>query len=234
MLVSPAEPAQLREGRKVSTLCEQRGADFLFIAHGQWVGIQRKEVQDFLASAADGRLAKEIAQLQECQYRVLIIEGRVQWTLDDEMMTKGYGRAWTKNQWRGFIWSIQNRGIWIHYTDDIGDTDSTLCAMEGWFTKDKHTALDRRPGPMSLWGHPSNEDYQRHLVMGLPGVGPELADRIVKHFDGVPFGWRITEDELTQVKGVGKKKAEQIYKCIQAIKTEEWTGWIGDKGATSE
>lgn len=217
MFVSPAEPARLREGRKSSGLCEQRGADFLFLVHGQWVGIQRKEVQDFMASVGDGRLAKELAQLQECAHRILIVEGRVQWTTDGEMITNGYGRPWTRQQWRGILWGVRAKGVWVEFTDNMDDTDLTLSWLERWFSKDTHSSLDRRPGPVSLWGKPSNEDYQRHLVMGLPGVGSELADRIIRTFNGVPFGWRIGEKDLLQVPGIGKKKAQTIYQCLESL-----------------
>lgn len=217
MFVSPAEPAKLREGRKVSTLCEARGADFLFTAHGKWVGVQRKEVQDFLSSVADGRLQKELAQLQMCHHKVLIVEGKVSWTLDGEMMGKGYGRTWTRKQWRAILWGVRAKGVWVEFTESLSDTSNTLLWLEQWFTKDNHNSLDRRPGPVSLWGHPSNQDYQRHVVMGLPGVGPELADRIVRTFNGVPFGWRITEEDLMQVEGIGKKKAATIFKCLEKL-----------------
>lgn len=215
MFVSPAEPAKLRENRKVSSLCEARGADFLFVAHGQWVGVQRKEIQDFLSSVADGRLQKELAQLQSCHHRILILEGKVSWTNEGEMMGKGYGRTWTKKQWRSVLWGVRARGIWVEFTESMADTGQTLDWLEGWFTKDSHGSLDRRPGPVSLWGHPSNEDYQRHLIMGLPGVGPELADRICREFKGVPFGWKITEGDLLRVEGIGKKKAASIYKALE-------------------
>lgn len=217
MFVSPAEPERLRRDRKVSSLCEQRGADFLFVAHGQWVGIQRKEIQDFIASLGDGRLQKELAQLQSCHHRILILEGKVSWTTEGEMLGKGYGRTWTRKQWRGVLWGIRNYGVWVDFTDNLSDTDITLTWIEQYFTKDNHNSLTRRPGPVSLWGQPSNEDYQRHLVMGLPGVGPELADRIVRTFNGVPFGWRITKEDLLQVDGIGKKKAETIYNCILSL-----------------
>lgn len=221
MLVSPAEPPKLREGRKVSSLCEQRGADFLFIAHGQWVGVQRKEIKDLLASIQDGRLQKELAQLQECEHRILIVEGQVRWTTEGEMLTDGYGRPWTRKQWRAVLWGVRSKGIWVEFTDSIADTIDCLNNLERWFTKDRHSSLERRPGPVSLWGRPSNEDYQRHLVMGLPGVGPELADRMVRTFNGVPFGWRITEAELLKVDGIGKKKAKAIWECLEASSATE-------------
>lgn len=214
MWVSPAEPERLRSGRKVSPLCEQRGADFLFVAHGEWVAIQRKEIQDFIASLGDGRLQKELAQLQTCHHKILILEGKIQWTTEGEMLGKGYGRTWTRKQWRAILWGIRSKGIWIEPTDDVSDTIATLTWIEQWFNKDTHNSLTRRPAAMSMWGHPSNEDYQRHLVMGLPGVGPELADRIVRTFGGVPFGWKIKEGDLLKVEGIGKKKAATIYKTL--------------------
>lgn len=220
MFVSPAEPEKLRRNRKVSTLCEQRGADFLFVAHGQWVGIQRKEVKDLLASVADGRLQRELGMLQDCTYRILIVEGKVQWTTEGVMVTNGYGRPWTKRQWWGALWTVRSKGIWVEFTESIDDTDYCVDSIEVWFGKDRHASLDRRPGPVSLWGKPSNEDYQRHLVMGLPGVGPELADRIVREFKGVPFGWRVGEDELMRVEGIGKVKARKIYECLEELGNE--------------
>lgn len=224
VFVSPAEPERLRRGRKVSSLCEARGADFLFVAHKQWVGVQRKEIQDFIASLGDGRLQKEIAQLQLCHHRVIIIEGKISWTTEGEMLGKGYGRTWTRKQWRAVLWGIRAKGIWVEYTDNISDTLDTLTWLEQWFNKDTHGSLDRRPGPVSLWGHPSNDEYQRHLVMGLPGVGPELADRICRTFNGLPFGWNITEADLLRVEGIGKKKASTIYNALPSL-----TGQDGER-----
>ena len=49
--------------------------------------------------------------------------------------------------------------------------------------------------------------------MGIPGVGAELADRIVKRF-GVPFQWKISQEDLETVEGIGKKKAQKIWAAI--------------------
>lgn len=214
MLVSPAEPERLRTVGTVSSLPERYGADFLFAAHGRWVAIQRKEISDLLASVADGRIAKEVAQIQLAHHRILIVEGMVRWSSDGVLIGKGFGQQWTKKQFRGLLWSVRAKGIWVERTDDSSDTIETLRWLESWFGRDKHSTLDRRPGPVSMWGTPSNEDYQRHLVQGLPGVGTELADRIVRTL-GVPFQWRVTKEELTLVDGIGKKKAERIWEALE-------------------
>ena len=213
MLISPAEPERLRALGTVSSRPELYGADFMFFANKNWVGVQRKEVSDFIASLADGRLSKEVAQLQSCDQRILIIEGQVRFTEDGEMMDRPFGQKLTKKQWKGILWSIRLKDIWVEFSEDMNDTIAILQWLEEWFKRDKHNSLERRPGPVSLWGKPSNEDYQRHLVMGLPGVGPELADRIVRKF-GVPFIWGISRDDLLTVEGIGAKKADTIWEGI--------------------
>lgn len=217
MLVSPAEPERLRAIGTVSSRPEKYGADFMFFAHKQWIGIQRKEISDLIASLADGRLSREVAQMQSLDQRILIVEGSVRFSNDGEMMDRPFGQKLTEKQWKGLLWSVRAKDIWVDYTTDIDNTIDWLTWFESWFKRDKHNSLDRRPGPVSLWGNPTNSDYQRHLVMGLPGVGPELADRIVKLF-GVPFGWRISYEDLLTIDGIGPKKAKSIY---EALNTKE-------------
>lgn len=215
MLVSPAEPEKLRRGFQVSSLPERWGCDFVFFAHGTKVGVQRKAIPDLIASVHDGRLAREVAMMDgQIDVKVLIVEGTVKWSNDGEMMGNGYGVQWNKRQFRGVLWSCRAKGLWIEYTADVGETLETLAWLEAWFSKGKHQTLDRRPGPTSLWGKPTHVDYAKHLVMGLPSVGPELAARIVDRF-GIPFTWKITRDDLVKVEGIGKKKAETIYAALE-------------------
>ena len=70
--------------------------------------------------------------------------------------------------------------------------------------------------PTAAWGTPDSRDFQVHLLTGFPGVGPELAERIIDHFGGVPWTWKITVEELQQVAGIGKRKAEQIMGLVPA------------------
>jgi ERCC4-type nuclease len=46
--------------------------------------------------------------------------------------------------------------------------------------------------------------------MGLDKVGPELADRVLDKFGGVPGEWTVTVEELMEVPGIGRKKAEAM------------------------
>lgn len=218
MLISPAEPARLKELGTVGMLPEVYGADFMWIAKGKKVGVQRKELKDFIASAAgDDRLTRETKQMKGLDIAMLLVEGVPKWDLNDELIRKdGYGPRWTKASHQGILWTIQDEGIWVTFTTGMDDTMGTIRRFRDWTNKVSHRSLLRRPGPTSLWGDPDNIDFVRHLVMGLPSVGAELAIRIVDHV-GCPFGWVISKEDLEKVPGIGKKKAEKIYATLAPV-----------------
>ena len=184
----------------------------------RWCGVQRKEMKDFIASVQDGRLSKEVAQMQaDIHLPLLVLEGRPQFSLEGQSMVHQFGGGgsyqWTRSQHFGMVWSLQLKGIWVCGTDNTGETVQVIQAYQRWLAKDKHQSLDTRPGPTASWGTVSNEDYQRHLVSGLPGVGPELAGRIVAEL-GVPFGWKVSKDELMEIKGLGKVEVDKLWECL--------------------
>ena len=74
MMVSPAEPPELKKLGAVSALPERHGVDFAWIAHDQLHGAQRKTITDLIASATVGdRLTREMGQMQGLSTRVLIV-----------------------------------------------------------------------------------------------------------------------------------------------------------------
>lgn len=215
MLVAPTEPHALKKLGTVSSRPERMGVDFLFSAGGQWCGVQRKEISDLIASVHDGRLQREAAQMQGLSKRMLVVEGKLQWTMDGVLMGKGFGRDWTLQMHRGILWSLQDRGIWVAGSDDHNGTASCILHFEAWCKKAKHTALTRRPGPESLWGSPDNRDFGMHLLMGIDGIGPEMAGAIYDEFGGVPMAWTVGEDDLTRIKGIGKVKAGKLLAALR-------------------
>jgi len=59
-----------------------------------------------------------------------------------------------------------------------------------------------------------------HVLQGFPGMGPELAGRVVDKFEGVPLTWTVSEDELQTVEGLGKKKSIAMYEALEAVKVK--------------
>jgi competence protein ComEA len=61
----------------------------------------------------------------------------------------------------------------------------------------------------------------------LPGIGPQLAERIVEYRQSV--GAFHSPDELQEVKGIGKKKFERIRPLVTVI-PDDRSGGRGKKG----
>lgn len=215
LLISPAEPPTIRAIGRTSSLCEELGADILFHSKAGWVGIQRKELADLIASCHDGRLAKELAQLQDLPIRYLIIEGRGQWTQDGSMLTS-YGKWSLQSLW-GVMSSVQVAGIHVLTTDSIPRTIQCIDALTKYWDKDSHSGLLTRPMPKSMWGDLTNEDYAIHFLQGFPGIGPGTAKKIYEHCGNkVPLAWEITEEELCKISGVGKVRARQMMAVLES------------------
>ncbi len=228
MLIAPTERHPITTLGKTSSLPEQYGVDILFPVQSTWVGIQRKEINDLVASVYDGRLARELAMMKRCTLSVLVVEGKPQWTMDGELMGRSqYGNhgngkpgkstsKWTRSQHRGLLNSVRSQGVWTDSTESASDTVDFARGLETWLKKEKHGMLHSRPGPETIWGSPTNRDYARHLIMGLPGVGGELADRILDQL-GIPFGWCVSREDLLSVPGIGPKRADQMMRSLGVV-----------------
>lgn len=214
MLISPTEPAKFRVLGSVSSVPEKLGCDFLFISQG-WgkVGVQRKEVSDLINSVHDGRLQKELAQMQALGLGVLLIEGRLQWTTDGSLL----GRSkWTLKQYRGLLWSVQSRNYWIGQTESLDDSINWISNFETWVQKEKHQSLTVRPKIKGAWGSPSSREWGIHLLQSFEGIGAEVAGRIYDEL-GVPLAWTVTGEELQTIKGLGKKRAERLIETLRYL-----------------
>ena len=55
----------------------------------------------------------------------------------------------------------------------------------------------------------------QYLVSGLPGVGPELARRLVMHFGSAGAVFAASEKDLCSVKGIGAGTARKIVESLQ-------------------
>src|SRR5436190_16440209 len=161
MLISPTD-RDLHTLGKVSSIPERWGCDVLFCANGEWVGVQRKELKDFIASVQDGRLGEEVRRMNTCAQltvKVLLIEGVARWTTDGVFMGSGWGAQWTLAQHRGMLWSARSKGLWVDTTSSIQETRVWLRMFESWCDKNRHSALDRRPGPLGAWGKADSREW---------------------------------------------------------------------------
>lgn len=214
MLVSPTEPAFLRALGKTSLVPESYGVDFMFPStEFGLVGIQRKELNDFVASVKDGRLAKEIGQMKRLGLAMLVLEGRASWT-NDGLLTST-STQWRMSQHLGTLWSVQLSGCWLATTTSVQETSTLISAFTRWTAKPRHIALESRPGPTSdEWGKVGNREWALHMLQGFRGIGPVQAAAIYDHFGGVPFLWSVGVVDLMEVPGIGEKRAEGLIGAL--------------------
>jgi ERCC4-type nuclease len=217
VLIAPTEPAALKALGTVSSVPERFGCDVLFSARHQFWGVQRKEVSDLLASVDDDRLVKEAMQVQTLLglggHVMLVVEGKIHWT-DEGIMLKRYGRPWTRDAWRKYLWGAQAKGFWVETTDGLAETCKVV-AMYEEYAQEEHESLQRRSRQAKgVWGtDPTDADFACWIIQGLPGVGAKRARAIVSEL-GCPIGWKVGVEDLMRVDGVGRKGAERMMKAL--------------------
>ncbi len=215
MFVAPTEPEALKRlGSAVNMVPERHGVDYLWPAQGGWAGVQRKEIGDFRASVDDGRLARELAQMDGLVFRWVLLEGTPRFTTDNHMIVPRRATAWTRERWEGALAAVQLKGAMLAQSADVADTARVLAVLKEWSKKERHSTLATRPGPVSLWGKPEHRDFQLHILQGFDGIGPELAGAIIDAFNGVPLAWTVDADALKQVKGLGPKKIAKLMGAL--------------------
>jgi ERCC4-type nuclease len=102
--------------------------------------------------------------------------------------------------------------MWVK---DMAATITAIEHLDAWAQKVKHTSLTRRSGPAkSSWGSTTVRHLAQHIMQGFPGVGPELAGRIVDKFEGAPLTFSATYEELLEVEGLGKGKADAMMAAL--------------------
>jgi Fanconi anemia group M protein len=168
------------------------------------IGVERKNVDDYLESLIDGKLFKQISQLRDAYSRpVLILEG-------ENLLTK---RNISHNAIFGSISSISvDFGIPVLMTKNEMETADLLkvIATREQRQDNKAVAVRGEKPQMSL------KERQQYLVEGLPNVSAVLAKRLLNHFGNVRDIANASEEELIQVAGVGKGIATEIIKVLNS------------------
>jgi ERCC4-type nuclease len=183
--VAPAEPSFFYQlGPRTTEYEKEYGVDFFSLLPTGKSGIQRKAFpSDFFASLRDGRLQKEIWQMQKLENRLILLEGRPQFTTTGALLDPRIKA--TRNTIAGLLLSIQiTHRIPVLWTDDHQSTLEAVLAFFAWCSKSAHDGLARRPGPGN---EADREAWQLHFLQGVPGVGVIHGERILKHFGRLPF-----------------------------------------------
>ena len=221
VLVSPAEPAsvKLKIDGTVSTKPEEFGVDFMWASHGLWFGVQRKRFpDDMMASLLDGRLQKELGQMQGLERAFILLEGFGTWTTDGKVVNQYIDLDFSTMF--SFMASVSTSfNVPVYRVKDENELVQGVLALQKWSDKGKHVAgkssLSSRPNAKSKWGHADNEDWALHFLQGMKGVGPVQAKALYDHFGGIPMRWIVDgPEDFESIPGIGKVRAKALWRAL--------------------
>jgi len=171
--------------------------------------IERKTVDDFVASIIDGRLFEQVSNLKSAyEMPILLIEG-------ESFQTS---RNIAPEAVMGAIASvIVDFGVPVVWTRSPSETALLLLSI----ARREQSKGERRPRIRMERKPQSTAREQEFLVAGLPLVDAVIARRLLKAFGTVEKVFIASEQELQNVEGIGKKISERIRKLVTSPYLED-------------
>jgi ERCC4-type nuclease len=168
------------------------------------VAIERRTASSFLRGIQDKTLFTSAIYLQEnFDAPILILEGEV-----DHAYTTFHPQAV-----RGALTAmVVSYGVTVLSAPDIEET-AHLIAMATRQEQVGIPEISLVPKRKAI----NLADLQRRIVEMLPGCGVAMARDLLQYFGSIRRIANATEGELSNVRGVGPKKASGIFKAFNAI-----------------
>lgn len=172
------------------------------------VAVERKTASDFIQSIIDRRIFRQISEMGQCfEAPLMIIEGDPFEQLQERNMHP--------NALRGALASIAlDYKMPLIWTKDARETAGQIY----WIACREQI---KRPGNHAIrcsFKPASLRDQQEFLVAGLPNVNSKLSRRLLEKFKTPKRVFSAKPDRLMKVEGIGKLKAEKIWKLLNSDK----------------
>ena len=167
------------------------------------VVFERKTVADLVASVFDGRLFDQARRLSELYERpVLLVEG----SPDD--IPRHTDRVVEVKM--ALLSVALDYGVAVVYASGVEEAARIVyhAACREQRGERRPVVVHRKPRLDSLWMQ------QLYVVQSLPGVGPRLAERLLKHFGSIEAICRASVVELERV--LGEARARAVYRVIHS------------------
>ena len=179
------------------------------------IWVERKSADDFRASVFDGRLLEQLSRLYANRYSFIIIHGDIyDYTL------------WQHTNWRPetiskFLsslvlkTSIEGNRIGIF---TVPNFQHFVTIIENFIDKLQDDDLIRLEN-IKIYNTPTRqetlEQIRLHQLLTIPKLGKQKAKALLDHFNhNYKAIQNASQQELQEVKGIGKKLAETIYKVF--------------------
>ncbi len=168
---------------------------------GPGVAVERKESTDFVNSIMDNRLFNQVHHLKtEYECPIFLIEGNIFETRSQIPPAALIGAI-------SYLSVIE--GISVIHTSDAQQTAQMLETM----ARHSQQGLGYE---VALRSQKPRDTFMlsRYIVEGLPSIGPKAAHNLLKHFETVSRVFSVSEEELCEVPGIGKKTASRIHEIL--------------------
>lgn len=164
------------------------------------VAVERKDAKDFEASIIDGRLFVQAGHLKNAFESPLLA-----------LVGSNFERIQPKAL-RGAFMSL---AVDFKLPVFFFDSDQELADFLEALAEKEQLAPDRMHRLQFAKKGPSLGEQQRLVVESLPGLGPKNALSLLKHFKTVQNLSNASLDDLQQVEGIGKARAESIRRVFE-------------------
>ena len=163
------------------------------------IAIERKTISDFISSMINGRLHKQINNLQQYENKLLLIEG----INEQELYSDNAERGVSSNAIRGFLLSILlKHKIPIMFTKNSEDTARFIDVLAR--KKEVESSLNATKKSFN------KKEQMQFILEGFPGIGPKTAKKLLEEFKTMKNIFNTPQEEISKVIG---KKAD-IFKLV--------------------
>jgi Fanconi anemia group M protein len=168
--------------------------------------IERKTLEDFLASLIDKRIFEQIQKMKASfQKPIIVVEGSL--NIEDLF----YLRNIHPNAIRGLLLTIMvDEGIPIIFTKDEEETVNLLEIL----ARREQIEQKRMPQIKVVKKVKTIADAQEALIASIPGINRQLAINILSYFKNPKNIANASISELIEVPLIGKEKAKRIYEVF--------------------
>jgi Fanconi anemia group M protein len=164
------------------------------------VGVAVRTVDEFVAQANDGSLAKALKGLRAAYARpVLIVQGEAE----------GKGSTRINSAAYDFLGAmLAGFDLTVLSTADASQTQAAVASL-----REQEQAKERAAKGRQTTFDPSGK--QMFVLQGLPNVSATIAERLLRHFGSVDGIERATAEELAGAEGIGRVIAEGIHTALR-------------------
>ena len=177
--------------------------------------VERKTPTDFISSTNPTMRdpgSKIARQLNGCLQSnadvvVLLVDGNYQWMKGGKIKTKKINLQHSPDAFVSKLRTIQSHAVRVEYNPSDWYLPFHLLSLYKYETRSEHSTLALSPKPLAV---PPRSQSKWTVLMGMRGVGPKMAQLLLNEFGSIKNLANAEKIELTQVKGVGEKTAEEI------------------------